>query len=122
MVSIAYRTVPDFPTIDDVGIRWLITGTDGEIEITSPQVQWQEGSPDITLRARLGKGSQVETVVLEGVQEVKEVSERGFPGGNTARVWQAWLEGKGERFADFEGSLETHRLLDRILGGGNGSG
>jgi hypothetical protein len=40
------------------------------------------GSPDIALRARLGNGSEVETI---------EFGERRFLGGNTVRVWQAWV-------------------------------
>jgi len=48
------------------------------------------GSPDITLRAKLRKGSEVErTEFKDG--DVEEVREREFPGGNTARVWQAWI-------------------------------
>jgi hypothetical protein len=80
--SIAYCTVPDLSTIDDVGTRWFITGSNGELETTAPLVQWQISSPDITLRARLGKGSEVETI---------EFGKRRFLGGNTVRVWQAWV-------------------------------
>jgi hypothetical protein len=43
LASIAYRTVPDSPTTDGVGIRWIMTGSDGEIEITTPEIQWQMG-------------------------------------------------------------------------------
>ncbi len=57
----------------------------------------------------------MEKIEFEDVEEVEEVKERGFPGGNTARVYQAFLEGKVDRYADFKSSLETHGLLDQIL-------
>ena len=115
MASLAYRTVPYASAIDGVGMRWLITGTEGEIEVTTVEGQWQMGAPGAKLRRRFGKGGEVVEVEFEG-DEVEEVKQ-GYPGGNTARTYQAFLEGKGDRFADFEGSVETHRLLDRILEG-----
>jgi hypothetical protein len=116
--SIAYCTVPDFSTIDDVGIRWFITGSNGELETTAPRAQWQMGSPDITLRAKLRKGSEVETTEFKDDGDVEEVREREFPGGNTARVWQAWVKGRGERIVDFGGGLELHRVVGFDFGSG----
>ena len=76
------------------------------------------GSPDITLRAKLRKGSEVErTEFKDG--DVEEVREREFPGGNTARVWQAWISGGGwERIVDFGGDLELHRVVGFDFGSG----
>ena len=39
VVSVNFRNVPfGNKTIDDKGVRWTITGTEGEIEITTPEV------------------------------------------------------------------------------------
>ncbi len=38
----------------------------------------------------------------------------GWSARNTARLYESFADGKSDRFADFEGAVETHRLLDWI--------
>jgi len=113
--TLTYRTVTG-KTIDGVGIRWLITGTEGEIEVTIGEVQFQIENPGTTLRVKRGKEGQVETVDLEGGVdgEDKLIKEMGWSARNTARLYEAFVEGNGDRFADFEGAVEMHKLFDLI--------
>ncbi len=113
MSSLSYSTTGSGKTTDGNGIKWIINGTDGEIEVTCPEGQWQMDLPGAVLKARIGKGNEVEVVELE-VDEVKEVKEMTAPGTNTARLYQAFVEGKTEKYADFNEAVETHKLLDLI--------
>lgn len=113
LASLTYYTAPG-KSIDGVGIRWLITGSEGQIEITTPELQWQMGPPGTKLRVKFGKEAEVEEVGFENVEEVKEVRESGFPATNTARLYEGFVEGRGEVFADFESAVKTQKLLDWI--------
>ncbi|RDW91640.1 hypothetical protein BP5796_02805 [Coleophoma crateriformis] len=75
-------------TVDSIGYRWILTGTEGEIEVIAPYAQWQ-GSP-------AGKKIKV------------------FPdfGKNVAAVYRAFAEGRKEDYADFAEAMVLHRLLD----------
>lgn len=111
--SIVYYNAPG-KAIDDTGIRWLITGTEGQIEVTTPEMQWQIGPPGTKLRARLGRDAEVEVVDFENVGEDSAVKDAPFPGPNTARLYEAFVEGRKEDYADFESAVKTHELLDLI--------
>jgi hypothetical protein len=52
VASLAYRTVKS--TIDGIGINWLISGTNGEIQITTSEAQWQMSDPKRKLRLKIG--------------------------------------------------------------------
>lgn len=43
-------------TIDSVGIRWLISGTEGEIKIKTPEMLWQLRQPGWALKIKKGNG------------------------------------------------------------------
>lgn len=70
--------------VDAVGIRWTVTGTEGQIVLTTPEGQWQMETPGVSLRVKVGKEA-VETVALDGndgmlVESVSDV------GKDTARI------------------------------------
>jgi predicted dehydrogenase len=114
VASMAYYTAPG-PKIDSVGIHWIITGSEGQIEIITPEGQWQLGASGTRLKVVVGKG-EVEVVDLDGNdgEVVKSMVEIGK---NTARVYEAFVSGVKEdkdRFADFRDAVETHKLLDWI--------
>lgn len=116
LASIAYRVIPDPDrSIDGVGIRWLITGDEGEIELTVPEGQWQLSSEGVKLRARLGKGKEAEAVDFQAKGEAGSI---GGLGANTAREYEAFFKGETDKFPDFKDALQTHKLLDLILEGG----
>jgi hypothetical protein len=112
VASLSFRSVSG-KTIDGSGIRWLITGTDGEVEVTTTESQWQIDPPGTMLKARIGKGSDVEIIDLN-VEENPEIADSTIASRNTARLYEAFALGEGDKFPSFEGALETHRLLDWI--------
>lgn len=92
----------------------MIIGTEGQIEITTPESQWQTGPLGMVLKARLGRWAEVEIIDFEDVVEVEAVKGRVFPGVNTARQDEAFVEGREGEYPDFEKAVMTHRLLDWV--------
>lgn len=110
VVSLNYRSVNS--AIDGKGVRWLITGTKGEIEITTPEMPWQMGPPGTTLKIRSGKDGDVEDFDF---RTTGAASPMGFPAANTAAMYDAFAKGEVEKYATFESALATHRLLDVVI-------
>lgn len=100
--------------VDNIGVRWLITGTEGEIEITTKEVHWQMADPDMTLRVKVGKEGEASEVDYkgDGKDETSKVDSLAL---NTARSYVAFAGDDQTRYATFESALKTHRLLERIL-------
>lgn len=98
-------------SVDGLGLRWLISGTDGEIEVTFPEGHFQMGTPERTLRLRV-KDEEVKTIDFD-VAEPDHINKVVYPATNSARLYEDFAKGTGG-FADFEASLRTHKLLDRI--------
>lgn len=94
-----------------MGLRWLITGTGGEIEVTVPEDHLQMGHKERAIRLRV-KDGDVETIAFEK-SESEHVQRVPYPGTNSARVYEELANGT-EGFADFEAALKTHKLLERI--------
>ncbi|KAI1754064.1 oxidoreductase [Xylaria castorea] len=103
--------------VDSVGFRWLISGTEGELEIIFPHTEmssnWQFGDPKRTLRLRVGN---------DEAQNVDFLANDEFEGkvpmlaANVARQYRAFAKGgEQEAVATFESALRSHRLLDRII-------
>lgn len=111
VASIAFRTAQ--APASDRGFYWLITGTEGEIEAETPAPNWQSDQSKMTLKIRRGKSAETEVVELPKPSGV--AAEVPYPGPNIARVYEAAAVGDESRYATFEGALETHKLLDRIL-------
>ncbi|KAH6896825.1 hypothetical protein B0T10DRAFT_583489 [Thelonectria olida] len=98
--------------VDGLGLRWLITGTEGEIEITFPEDHLQMGHAGRSIRFRSGKDDEVK-VIKFGEEEPAYVGSVPYPGTNTARLYEAFVKDNGQ-FPDFGAALKTHELLDRI--------
>lgn len=113
MASLTYYTAPA-PSAESIGLRWIIAGTDGQIEITTLEGHWQVLTSGITLKLHVRDAAE-EIVELDTDDE--EALE-GFSkmGWNTARVYEAFLRGKAgkDRVADFAEALKTHELLEQI--------
>jgi hypothetical protein len=71
VASFAFRKPPS-TAVDDVGFRWLITGTKGEIEVTVPEMNWQFADPRMKLR--------IKKVGEETAREVDYVADRRMSG------------------------------------------
>ncbi|KAJ2994875.1 hypothetical protein NUW58_g1432 [Xylaria curta] len=98
--------------VDGVSFRWIISGTEGEIEILVPFGSWQFGAPGRTLRLKIGD-SEVENVDFLSGDEFNEVLPD--PAANVAHQYRAFAKGDTETVATFASALKTHQLLDRIL-------
>jgi predicted dehydrogenase len=99
--------------VDDLSIRWLITGTEGEIEVTVPEGHFQMGPDGSTLRLRVGKEGEVQDVSFKEAAVPEHIQKAPVVGRNTARVYEAFGQDQ-EKYADFESALKTHKLLDQI--------
>ncbi|KAJ8065815.1 hypothetical protein OCU04_006478 [Sclerotinia nivalis] len=55
----------DCGTASGATIRWTITGTEGETEITTPEVMWQIAFPGATLKIQARIGHKVEVITSE---------------------------------------------------------
>ncbi|KAI0905368.1 oxidoreductase [Ustulina deusta] len=98
--------------IDGVSFRWIISGTEGEVEIIIPQSHWQFGGSKRTLRLKIGDKETHDVDFLAGDEFESKVPAIS---ANVARQYRAFARGNLETVATFESSLKTHRLLDRII-------
>ncbi|KAI0437428.1 oxidoreductase [Xylaria telfairii] len=104
--------------VDGVTFRWLISGTEGEIEIIIPHGEWlrshwQFGEPGRTLKLRIGDNEAQNVDFLAGDEFEGKVPLRA---ANVARQYRAFAKGDAkEAVSTFESALKTHRLLDRII-------
>ncbi|KAF9880787.1 oxidoreductase family protein [Colletotrichum karsti] len=107
---INFRTAAS--TVDDVGIRWVITGSKGEIETTTPSFSWQAYAPARKLKIKSLGGEVREVDLDEDLGVAADVGQRGV---NTALILDAFAKGRQDCYADFEAALQNHRLLEHIL-------
>lgn len=112
-VSVNYRT-PNSNTVSGTGVRWTITGTEGEIEITTPETSWQSRGPGRKIRLKDRKSAEVQEVDFRDPYEPLYVSAMDIPATNPARVYEALTKENKSRYATFEDAVETHRVLDGI--------
>lgn len=108
VVSISTRTPPR-PI--DGGLRWLISGIEGEIELATKGRGYQTGSNERTLRL-ITKDGEVKTIDWEQ-DEPSHIKDVAPPGVNTARLFEAYALQK-DCYSDFEKAVKLHKLLDRI--------
>lgn len=113
VASIAYRWCYLQEAVGNVGIRWIISGTEGELEITADQGQWQMNSPDRKLKLKL-RGKPEEDVDFS-VADAEFVRNMGSFGQNSGRILNAFAHGDQAVYADFSSAVQTHKLLDEIL-------
>jgi predicted dehydrogenase len=98
--------------IDDVSFRWVISGTEGELEVLVHETSWQFGEPKRTLKLKVGKNDAQQIDFLANDEFESKVP---YPGTNVARQYHAFAKGNTESAATFKSALKTHQLLDRIL-------
>ncbi|KAK1999245.1 oxidoreductase family protein [Colletotrichum falcatum] len=112
MASLSFRTTS--VTVDNIGGRWVISGTKGEIEASwGHGTMWQAHDPSKKLRVKLATGEERDVELLKSDSPViAHVPDLGL---NTAVILDAFAKGDSSRFADFGSALKTHRLLEEIL-------
>ncbi|CAG9978544.1 unnamed protein product [Clonostachys byssicola] len=113
MASIAYRWCYLQEAVGDVGIRWIVSGTEGELELTTDQGSWQMNFPNRKLKLRL-RGKPEEDVDFS-VANAGFVQNMEYFGQNSGRILDAFANGDQTVYADFSSATQTHKLLDEIL-------
>jgi predicted dehydrogenase len=111
LASISFRKAKK--PVDALGLRWLITGTEGEIEITFPEDHFQFGHAGRAIRFRSGKNEEVKVIKWDNEEEPAYVRSVPYPGTNTARLYEAFVKDNGQ-LADFGTALKNHELLHKI--------
>jgi predicted dehydrogenase len=113
MASIAWRWAELNEAADDVGLRWIITGTKGEVVITTDQSHWNMGSANRKLVVKLHRSEAYEDDFDgEDFGFAKSIPPMGI---NTALALDAFAKGDKGGYADFEDALEVHKTLDEII-------
>ncbi|KAK5989306.1 Galactose/lactose metabolism regulatory GAL80-like protein [Cladobotryum mycophilum] len=111
VASLTMRKTPK--PVNGLGLRWVISGTEGELELTIDGNMLQMGSDPRHLRLAVGKTGEVQEVDWQA-DEPEHVTSVKAPGLNTARLFEAYAL-KKEGLPDFEEALKLHKLLDRIV-------
>lgn len=110
--SISFRS--SRATIEDVGVRWIITGTKGEIEITADRNQWQIESGSKKLKLKLFESGEVREYDMPSA-DLGVASNLADSAVNTALIVDGFAKGTEGSYADFASALKMHKLLDTIL-------
>lgn len=105
------------PVSEDVGLRWIITGDDGEAEVVLGPGSFQIASSTESLKVRAGKDSEVETTILNNDIDNDVVKNVGPQGKNIARAYEAFANKEHRDYVTFEDGLRLHNLLDMIEAG-----
>lgn len=97
---------------DDARVRWIISGTEGEICIETPRF-WQGMHLGGTVRLRTVEDTETKNIDLKnyqigGFEFVPEIA------ANVASLYDAIAKENGQKYATFEEAAKTHRLLERI--------
>lgn len=110
IASITFRKAKS--AADNVGFRWYITGTKGEIVITTEEGVWQGGKPsERSIKLKIGKEGEAEEIDFM-IDDISPAGKVPFPGTNTARIYENFA--KDEEVVTFEDALKVHHLLERI--------
>ncbi|KAK4449688.1 putative oxidoreductase [Podospora aff. communis PSN243] len=110
-------------SVDFTGVKWVISGTEGEMEVVFPEMlgdsssQWQTANPGAKVVVRVGRETKAEEVDLDELvgpldEELKGLEPVAL---NTGLVYSAFARGDEWRYATFETALKTHELLTRIV-------
>ncbi|KAK3374162.1 hypothetical protein B0T24DRAFT_657769 [Lasiosphaeria ovina] len=103
--------------INDSSIQWIISGTEGEIEITVPaSSQWQVQDAQPKLRLKINKEAEVEEVDYDAELDTDHDDVAGLDRTalNIGLVYEAYRKGDTDRYPTFEDALKLHKLLHRI--------
>ncbi|OCL08904.1 hypothetical protein AOQ84DRAFT_31884, partial [Glonium stellatum] len=113
VASLHFGTGPSDP--NGLGLRWLITGTEGTIEVTQPEGMGLLQSVGMKILVRRNGGEVEEVPVDWGLEgEWKQYGQMQIM-ANTGRLYKAWAEGKTEGLMDFEQAVKVHQLLDDMI-------
>ncbi|KAH8701022.1 putative oxidoreductase [Talaromyces proteolyticus] len=110
VASINLRCTP--ASVDEEGFRWIISGSEGEIEFTGPAGSYIQANFKAKVFLRKWKG-ETEAIDLSR-NEQEHVTSIGDLGINTARLYEAFATGNEDGYPSFESTRKVHHLIERI--------
>ncbi len=109
--SINFRCTPD--AVDQTGTRWVISGTDGELELDYPTgsfVQFNQADAKVTLRKWKSEPLTID-FKREEPTHVAKVMDHAI---NTARLYEAFATGDNDGAPSLEDTARVHELIEKI--------
>lgn len=100
-------------TVDGKGMRWIISGEKGEMELSIDGPLLHLGSEDAHLQLVVGREGKVEDIDFSNEREADHIKLVPAAGLNTARLLDMYAKGSSD-VADVERALSIHRLVDQI--------
>lgn len=101
--------------VGDVGFRWTLSGTEGELEVTTAPNVIQFGDLKAKIMLRKWKQDEVEISLeeFEGKEEewLKKVPS---PTANIARAYDYFAKGDESGYTTLREGLKVHKLLEKI--------
>ncbi|KAI1855808.1 hypothetical protein JX265_012071 [Neoarthrinium moseri] len=98
------------------GLHWRILGDRGELSITASGTNLQMGFPDCKIRLFDNRKDTVEEIPL--VED--EWTKLPIPAQNTARIYEAFADGRTGDYPDWDLSIQRHKLIDEMYKGVKG--
>ncbi|KAL6798619.1 hypothetical protein J3E68DRAFT_400318 [Trichoderma sp. SZMC 28012] len=108
VASMTMRTSKE--PVDNTGFRWVISGTKGELELTSDPGIFHWGPPGLKLKLREFGGEEKEIDFNTG--EPEHLSQVSYMGQNVARLYEAFATGEEDGYATLEDALKVHKALE----------
>lgn len=98
--------------VDDIGFRWIISGTLGEIEVLTKPGFIQTGLSGATIKLRKRGEETAKVIEWENVDPASVSSIQGM-GQSIGRAYAAFAEGRTADYATFETALAVHRVMEK---------
>jgi predicted dehydrogenase len=108
--SINLRCTP--ATVNEVGFRWTISGSEGEIEFVSPTgfIQGYLDQSKVFLKKWQGETKEVNLAR----SEPDHVASLPGHAINTARLYEAFATGDEDGYPSIESARKVHHLIERV--------
>lgn len=100
-------------TADAVGYRWLISGTDGELEFTVKEgTLYQSDLSSGTFRLRKWGQEKPEVIPVE-VNDSEHIAAVPEEAKNVGRLYEAFARGDTQ-YLSLDASVKVHKLIERV--------
>ncbi|KAL7936463.1 hypothetical protein V8C35DRAFT_332802 [Trichoderma chlorosporum] len=108
VASVTMRTSSE--PVDNTGFRWIISGTKGELELTSGPGMFHWGPTGLKLKLREFGSEAKEIDFSPG--EPEHLSQVSYSGQNVARVYEAFAKGDEDGYPTLDAALKVHKVLE----------
>ncbi|KAI9151536.1 Galactose/lactose metabolism regulatory protein GAL80 [Paramyrothecium foliicola] len=99
-------------TADEVGFRWVISGTEGEIIFTSGPGFIQMGTANTRIQLRKWGAEKAEDIDFSSEEKLGDLSDMAL---SVARLYEAIAASEEDAYATVEQALQTEKLLEEIV-------